>query len=95
MTDSVSDPSQTSEPTEPVADKAPETAPSPTDRLMQYFAFQHLQDGPLRDASKLCCQLAERVVAMVPDGPEKTVGLRKLLEAKDCFVRASLPAKNA
>jgi hypothetical protein len=27
----------------------------------------------------------------LPDGPEKTTGLRKLLEAKDCFVRANLP----
>jgi hypothetical protein len=26
------------------------------------------------------------------DGPELTVGLRKLLEAKDCMVRAALPA---
>ena len=28
----------------------------------------------------------------LPDGPEKTAGLRKLLESKDCFVRAALPA---
>lgn len=27
---------------------------------------------------------------LLPDGPEKTAGLRKLLEAKDCFVRAAL-----
>jgi hypothetical protein len=27
---------------------------------------------------------------MLPDGPELTVGLRKLLEAKDCLVRAAL-----
>jgi hypothetical protein len=26
----------------------------------------------------------------LPDGPEKSAGLRKLLEAKDCFVRAAL-----
>ncbi|NDU74057.1 hypothetical protein GWI34_15625 [Actinomadura sp. DSM 109109] len=26
----------------------------------------------------------------LPDGPELTAELRKLLEAKDCFVRASL-----
>jgi len=26
----------------------------------------------------------------LPDGPEKSAGLRKLLEAKDCMVRASL-----
>lgn len=28
----------------------------------------------------------------LPDGPElSTTGLRKLLKAKDCFVRAALP----
>ena len=26
----------------------------------------------------------------LPDGAEKSAGLRKLLEAKDCFVRAAL-----
>lgn len=26
----------------------------------------------------------------LPNGPEKSAGLRKLLEAKDCFVRAAL-----
>jgi hypothetical protein len=30
------------------------------------------------------------MVDHLPDGPELTVGLRKLLEAKDCFVRAAL-----
>jgi hypothetical protein len=28
----------------------------------------------------------------LPDGPEKSAGLRKLLEAKDCFVRAKISA---
>lgn len=30
------------------------------------------------------------IIANLPDGPELTSGLRKLLEAKDCFVRAAL-----
>lgn len=30
------------------------------------------------------------MVDQLPDGPELTAGLRKLLEAKDCFVRAAL-----
>lgn len=30
------------------------------------------------------------VINTLPDGPELTAGLRKLLEAKDCFVRAAL-----
>jgi hypothetical protein len=36
---------------------------------------------------------AARVVHAVPDGPELTAGLRKLLEAKDCFVRAALDSE--
>jgi hypothetical protein len=28
---------------------------------------------------------------VLPDSAEKNVGMRKLLEAKDCFVRAALP----
>jgi len=35
--------------------------------------------------------LAEAMIRELPDGPELTTGLRKLLEAKDCFVRAALP----
>jgi hypothetical protein len=30
---------------------------------------------------------------MLPDGPEKSAGMRKLLEAKDCFVRANIVTK--
>jgi hypothetical protein len=34
--------------------------------------------------------IADRLVGECADGPELTAGLRKLLEAKDCFVRAAL-----
>lgn len=40
--------------------------------------------------ARLCEALADEVVSLCPDGPELPVGLRKLLEAKDCFVRAAL-----
>ena len=33
---------------------------------------------------------AEDMLATLPDSPELTMGLRKLLEAKDAFVRAAL-----
>lgn len=32
------------------------------------------------------------VIEDLPDSPELTTGLRKLLEAKDCFVRAAIAA---
>lgn len=57
--------------------------------LMKYFAFEHLQ-GPLRMVSQQCAVLAQLMDTSLPDGPEKTAGLRKLLEGKDCFVRAAL-----
>lgn len=37
--------------------------------------------------------LAAELVAALPDGPELTAGLRHLLEAKDCFVRAALEGR--
>ena len=36
--------------------------------------------------------LAGEMINALPDGPELTAGLRKLLEAKDCLVRAALEA---
>lgn len=50
----------------------------------------NLPDGAPADMARLCEVLAEHALACLPDGPELTAGLRKLLEAKDCFVRAAL-----
>jgi hypothetical protein len=58
--------------------------------ILQYFKFQHLPEGDLRHTSKLCCTLAMDMDDLLPECAEKSAGLRKLLEAKDCFVRASL-----
>ena len=55
-----------------------------------HFTHAHLPAGPLRDVSSQLGSLARDMVAQLPDGPELTAGLRKLLEAKDCFVRAAL-----
>lgn len=59
--------------------------------IMQFFAYKHLPTH-LRDASKLFCELAEYVQMYFPDGAEKSVCLRKILEAKDAGVRAVLAA---
>lgn len=64
--------------------------PSPSQALLKYFDYAHLPE-PLQAISKPLCKLAEQMESILPDGPEKTTGLRKLLEAKDCFVRANLP----
>lgn len=59
-------------------------------RYFEYFEYEHLPPH-LQRVSKLCHDVAIEVLAVAPDGPELTAGLRKLLEAKDCFVRAALP----
>lgn len=56
---------------------------------MKYFAYSHLPEK-LQLVSKPIGELAEKFDTILPDCPEKEVGLRKLLEAKDCFVRAAL-----
>lgn len=57
---------------------------------IKYFKYEHLF-GDLREVSKLVYELAHTMEELLPDGPEKSAGMRKLLEAKDCFVRAMLP----
>lgn len=61
-------------------------------QVAQWFDADHLREGRIRDASELCSGLAEYMLTTIDDCPELTVGLRKLLEAKDCFVRATLYA---
>lgn len=57
--------------------------------LLKYFEYSHLPPK-LQEVSKPICELAHQLDKLLPDGPEKTVGMRKLLEGKDCFVRAAL-----
>ncbi len=65
---------------------------TPSQQLLRFFAHEHLPE-PLKTVSANCSALAEWVQEQLPDGPEKTAGLRKLLEAKDCFVRSMLPTE--
>jgi hypothetical protein len=57
--------------------------------ILKYFAFAHLPRD-LQGVSGDVYALAHSMEVQLPDGPEKSAGLRKLLEAKDCFVRAKL-----
>lgn len=56
---------------------------------MKYFNYEHLPKH-LQEVSKPIGDLANKMNNTLPDGAEKSAGLRKLLEAKDCFVRAKL-----
>ena len=66
---------------------------NPIERILQYFVYSHLPEH-LQKISKPCGDLAQEMATVLPSCPETTVGLRKLLEAKDCFVRALLDKGN-
>lgn len=57
--------------------------------IMQFFAYNHLPFD-LRMVSKPFGELAATIWETLPRNPERTVALRKLLEAKDAAVRAKL-----
>jgi hypothetical protein len=59
------------------------------DPLMQFFGYAHLPPF-LQGISQRFNELAQEMVDTLPRNAERTVGLRKLLEAKDCMVRARL-----
>ena len=59
------------------------------EHIMQFFEFAHLP-AHLQEISRPFGELGERIVADLPRNPERTVALRKLLEAKDAAVRARL-----
>jgi hypothetical protein len=66
-----------------------------THRLLRYFRFEHLPPT-LQVISRPFSELAHAMVELVPtegDQVELTAGLRKLLESKDCMVRAALPGE--
>lgn len=61
----------------------------PQDQILKYFEYSHLPTG-LQEISARFHNLAHWMVEELPRNPERTAGLRKLLEAKDCAVRANL-----
>ena len=64
-----------------------------TTHVMSFFTWDHLTDPDLRNLSREVCDLASLMYNQISDNPELTKGLRKLLEAKDCFIRAAIAAR--
>lgn len=65
------------------------------DPILYFFHFAHLPDK-LQKASRPFCGLAQHIVETLPRNAERSVALRKLLEAKDAAVRANVgPTKVA
>lgn len=64
------------------------------DRLLKYFDIDNVPDSC--DGLGVVVQVdrtARTAQDELPPSAETTAGLRKLLEARDCFVRASLTEK--
>lgn len=59
------------------------------DPILQFFEYDHLP-AHLREVSEKFGKLAFDIVETVPRNAERTVALRKLLEAKDAAVRARI-----
>lgn len=71
----------------------PAPAPFPlypaTQQVLRHFRYGHLP-ARLQAVAKPIAELASEMAWTLPQGPELTVGLRKLLEGKDALVRAAL-----
>lgn len=61
--------------------------------VTRFFEHNHLPE-PLMLIAHKCSKLKDDMLENINDDPELTVGLRKLLEAKDCFVRAAVAQVN-
>lgn len=59
------------------------------DPILQFFRYEHLPER-LSSLSRPFGALAHHLTVTLPRNPERTVALRKLLEAKDAAVRAAL-----
>lgn len=57
--------------------------------LIQFFSYEHLPIH-LQKISRPFCDLALYIDSNLPDNTEKSTALRKILEAKDCAVRAAI-----
>ena len=57
--------------------------------ILKFFTFAHLP-AHLQEPSRTIAEVAQKMDETLPDCAETRAGLRKLLEAKDCFVRAKL-----
>jgi len=58
-------------------------------RMMQFFTYAHLPES-MQAVSKPFAELAAKMDEILSENAEKTTALRKLLEAKDCAVRATI-----
>ena len=70
------------------SDLPPDPLPAP-DRMLKHFEYSHLPPH-LQNISRPFYLLAHDITSDIEPGQERTAALRKLLESKDCAVRAKL-----
>lgn len=63
------------------------------ERMLKWFEYSHLPEH-LQEVSAPFGKMAQNIADTIAPGPERTVALRKLLEAKDAAVRAKLNPGN-
>ena len=60
----------------------------PEERMLKWFAYSPTPPQA-RDVIDMFSGVAAELCERLEPGPERTVALRKLLEARDCAVRAA------
>lgn len=55
--------------------------------ILHFFHYEHLPED-LKIVSRPFCILVSLLIERVPPSAERTMCLRKLLEAKDCAIRS-------
>ena len=64
--------------------------PSTEHMMLMLKPNPNLKDTLAKAIADEIYHLAKQLYTNLPDSPELTAGLRKLLEAKDCFVRGAV-----
>ncbi len=62
--------------------------------ITRFFEYSHLPDELKRIVASCTSLKNDMLIQIQEDDPELIMGLRKLLEAKDCFVRAKVAELN-
>lgn len=68
----------------------PQAQLPPREMALRHFAYEHLRHPELREISRQIHDLAVAMYEQLGSGAEKSAGMRKLVEAKDCFVRQAV-----
>ena len=55
--------------------------------ILDFLDYDGIPEGAVREVSKAFNDLAYMIYAWLGSSRETTAGLRKILEARDCFVR--------